>query len=114
MYALNVSCAVSGTYNSLIIPPPSPAPTLPPPWLAHTLHHHQKSSALSVAADSKHIFGRCQTADIHTFMIKTTLQGYTGSVLALEIARDREWLFSSSSEYMRGWVDDVFSIDCTE
>ena len=32
-----------------------------------------------------------------TFQIKTTLTGHTGSVLALEIARDREWLFSSSS-----------------
>ncbi|KIJ54859.1 hypothetical protein M422DRAFT_64082 [Sphaerobolus stellatus SS14] len=79
------------------------SPTLPPPRLAHTLHHHQKSSVLSVAADRKHIFGGCQTADIHvwdrqTFIIKTTLQGHTGSVLALEIARDREWLFSSSSD----------------
>ncbi|GJJ15699.1 hypothetical protein Clacol_009977 [Clathrus columnatus] len=32
------------------------------------------------------------------FQIKTTFHGHTGSVLALEINKEREWLFSSSSD----------------
>ena len=36
--------------------------------------------------------------DRSTFQVKITLHGHTGSVLALEIAREKEWLFSSSSE----------------
>ncbi|KAF8574208.1 Zn-dependent exopeptidase [Ramaria rubella] len=74
-----------------------------PPRLTHTLHHQQKSSVLSLAADERHIFSGCQTADIYvwdrsTFQVKTTLHGHTGSVLALEIAHEKEWLFSSSSD----------------
>ncbi|KAF8489393.1 hypothetical protein JB92DRAFT_3013429 [Gautieria morchelliformis] len=75
----------------------------PPPRLSHTLHHEQTSSVLSLAADACHIFSGCQTADIYvwdrsTFQVTTTLHGHTGSVLALEIAGEKEWLFSSSSD----------------
>ena len=38
--------------------------------------------------------------DRSTFQVKSTLHGHTGSVLALEIASEKEWLFSSSSKSM--------------
>ncbi|KAF8516831.1 Zn-dependent exopeptidase [Hysterangium stoloniferum] len=99
-------CLLSDSNNSLITPPSSPGPPLSKlnsPRLTHTLHHNEKSSVLSLAADSRHIFSGCQTADIHvwdrsTFQVKKTLQGHTGSVLALEIDPEREWLFSASSD----------------
>jgi di- and tripeptidase len=86
------------------------------PRLLHSLQEN-KSSVLSLAATDEYIFSGSQNRDIlvrtdpisascdlivpvqvwdkKTFTLKDTLRGHTGSVLALECARDREWLFSS-------------------
>ncbi|KDQ11164.1 hypothetical protein BOTBODRAFT_35706 [Botryobasidium botryosum FD-172 SS1] len=74
----------------------------PQPRLAHTLHQ-ELSSVLSLAADERHFFSGSQGQDIYvwdrsTLQVKTTLQGHTGSVLALEIAKEKEWLFSSAGD----------------
>lgn len=42
-----------------------------------------------------------QVWDKYTFKLKQTLLGHTGSVLALEYAGDKEWLFSSSGTSWR-------------
>ncbi|KAF5382706.1 hypothetical protein D9615_002814 [Tricholomella constricta] len=72
------------------------------PALLHSLHEH-RSSVLSLAANKEHIFSGSQNKDISvwdkkTFTLKRTLQGHTGSVLALEIAKEKDWLFSSSGD----------------
>ena len=41
-----------------------------------------------------------QVWDKATFTLKSTLQGHTGSVLALQYAPDRQWLFSASGELL--------------
>ncbi|KAI5122438.1 hypothetical protein M0805_008751 [Coniferiporia weirii] len=68
----------------------------------HTLHT-ELSSVLSVTADEKHIFSGSQGCDIfvwerYSFTAKATLCGHTGSVLALELAKERDWLISSSGD----------------
>ncbi|KAH9933265.1 Zn-dependent exopeptidase [Amylocystis lapponica] len=73
-----------------------------PPRLSHTLHQ-QRNSVLSLAADASHIFSGSQGGDIsvwdkHTFRLKATLKGHTGSILALEYAAGRDWLFSASGD----------------
>ncbi|KXN88158.1 putative di- and tripeptidase DUG2 [Leucoagaricus sp. SymC.cos] len=73
-----------------------------PPLLLHSLQEN-KSSVLSLAATDEYIFSGSQKRDIlvwdkRTFTLKDTLRGHTGSVLALEYARDREWLFSSGGD----------------
>ncbi|TFK20012.1 glutathione degradosome [Coprinopsis marcescibilis] len=72
------------------------------PTLIHSLVE-QRSSVLSLAATSRYIFSGSQNEDIvvwdnDTFTLKKTLHGHTGSVLALEYAKDNEWLFSSSGD----------------
>ncbi|GLB38271.1 putative zn-dependent exopeptidase [Lyophyllum shimeji] len=72
------------------------------PALLHSLHE-LRNSVLSLAANKEHIFSGSQSQDISvwdkkTFTLKRTLQGHTGSVLALEIAKERDWLFSSSGD----------------
>ncbi|THH11663.1 hypothetical protein EW145_g494 [Phellinidium pouzarii] len=72
------------------------------PPLMHTLHT-KLSSVLSVTADEEHIFSGSQGYDIfvwerYRFTVKTTLRGHTGSVLALELAKEKEWLISSSGD----------------
>lgn len=68
----------------------------------HTLYT-EKSSVLSVAADENYIYSGSQNCNIlvwdrFTFSLKTSLLGHTGSVLCLEVAKDRKWLFSSSGD----------------
>lgn len=88
-----------------------------PPLLLHTLEEN-KSTVLSLAANDSYIFSGSQNRDIlvrrgrlisslvlevhlsqvwdkKTFTLKDTLRGHTGSVLALEYAKEKEWLFSS-------------------
>ena len=88
------------------------------PRLIHALHQPE-TSVLSLAANENYIFSGTQCQDISVsfpqpllhasrftdrvqvwdkklFTLKHTLQGHTGSVLALEIAEEKEWLFSSS------------------
>ncbi|KAH7097612.1 Zn-dependent exopeptidase [Auriculariales sp. MPI-PUGE-AT-0066] len=62
--------------------------------------HQKDSSVLSLAADQDHIFSGSQGQDIyvwdrHSYFAKTTLEGHTGPVLALEVSREQRWLFSS-------------------
>ncbi|KAG6865510.1 hypothetical protein C0991_001941 [Blastosporella zonata] len=73
---------------------------LPP--LLHSLHE-LRSSVLSLASNHEYIFSGSQTQDIsvwekQTFTLKSTLRGHTGSVLALELAKEKDWLFSSSGD----------------
>ncbi|KAF8644410.1 hypothetical protein AX16_008471 [Volvariella volvacea WC 439] len=73
------------------------------PALVHTLNEWDKSSVLSLAVDEKHIYSGSQCKyisvwDKKAFVLKSTLRGHTGSVLALEYARDRKWLFSASGD----------------
>ncbi|KZW01583.1 glutathione degradosome [Exidia glandulosa HHB12029] len=71
---------------------------------AHMHSLHQKdSSVLSLAGDYDHLFSGSQGQDIfvwdrRTFQLKTTLEGHTGPVLALEVCRQKKWLFSSSGD----------------
>ncbi|KAL1683459.1 hypothetical protein EV122DRAFT_201331 [Schizophyllum commune] len=72
------------------------------PALVHSLYE-LKSSALSLAVDDHHIYCGSQNHDIAvwnkaSFTLKHTLQGHTGSVLALELAEDKNWLFSASGD----------------
>ncbi|EJC98016.1 Zn-dependent exopeptidase [Fomitiporia mediterranea MF3/22] len=68
----------------------------------HTLRS-ETSSVLSVTADENYFFSGSQGYDIYvwdrrTLAMKTTLRGHTGSVLALELAKDKGWLISSSGD----------------
>lgn len=72
------------------------------PALVHSLYE-LKSSALSLAVDDHNIYCGSQNHDIAvwnktSFTLKHTLQGHTGSVLALELAQDKRWLFSASGD----------------
>ncbi|KAH8114659.1 Zn-dependent exopeptidase [Phellopilus nigrolimitatus] len=84
------------------------------PTLMHTLHT-ETSSVLSVTADEKHIYSGSQGYDIFvwdrfSFAVKTTLRGHTGSVLALEVAKEKGWLFSSSGDStVRVWCTSNLS-----
>ena len=88
-----------------------------PPRLFHSLRQ-ERNSVLSLAADPSHLFSGGPTGDIsvrppclcaasstdpssqvwckETLKLKTILRGHTGSILALEYAADKEWLFSAS------------------
>ncbi|EGN97989.1 hypothetical protein SERLA73DRAFT_169073 [Serpula lacrymans var. lacrymans S7.3] len=77
--------------------------TAPHPHLLHSLSD-RNNSVLSLAADRDHIFIGTQCHNIsvwdkESFTLKATLRGHTGSILALEYAQDKKWLFSSS-EYV--------------
>ncbi|KAF9454810.1 glutathione degradosome [Macrolepiota fuliginosa MF-IS2] len=95
---------------SALAPPPVPHPSLSrnlqsgfsTPLLIHSLQE-SKSSVLSLAATDDYIFSGSQNRDIlvwdkKTFTHKDTLRGHTGSVLALEYAREKAWLFSSGAD----------------
>ncbi|KAF5360448.1 hypothetical protein D9756_004816 [Leucocoprinus leucothites] len=85
-----------------------------PPRLLHSLQE-SKSSVLSLAATDDCIFSGSQNRDIlvwdkKTFTLKATLRGHTGSVLALEYAKDRNWLFSSGGDStIRVWCTKTLS-----
>ncbi|KAJ7584980.1 hypothetical protein C8J56DRAFT_139703 [Mycena floridula] len=87
----------------------------PLPPLIHSLHE-VKSSVLSLAANDEHIFSGNQNSDIavwdkRSFSLKKTLQGHSGSVLALVYAADKQWLLSSSGDStIRIWSTDSLSI----
>jgi di- and tripeptidase len=90
------------------------------PHLLHSLHE-QRSSVLSLAASDEYIFSGNQNQEVvvsatvsfpdkgsltgsqvwdkQSFTLKKTLHGHTGSVLALEYAGDKQWLFSASGVY---------------
>ncbi|KAH9917958.1 Zn-dependent exopeptidase [Fomitopsis serialis] len=105
----------------------SPSPTIPhpslsrpfdsaerPPRLFHSLRQ-ERNSVLSLAADSAHLFSGGPTGDISvwdkdTLKLKATLRGHTGSILALEYAADKDWLFSASGDStIRVWSTRTLS-----
>ncbi|KAH9993855.1 Zn-dependent exopeptidase [Russula vinacea] len=72
------------------------------PSLVHTLSQ-EENSILSVATGDNHIYSGSQNQNIsvwdsRTYTLRTQLRGHTGSVLALEYASDKHWLFSSSGD----------------
>ncbi|PFH53886.1 hypothetical protein AMATHDRAFT_44936 [Amanita thiersii Skay4041] len=83
------------------------------PSLLHSLHE-SRGSVLSLAADDKHIFAGTQRHvilvwDKSNFTLRHTLRGHKGSVLALEYAKDKEWLFSSGGDStVRIWSTTTF------
>jgi di- and tripeptidase len=96
------------------------------PSLVHTLSQ-EENSILSVATGDDHIYSGSQNQSISvgvpffpcptflsradpgpvdlqvwdnlTYTLQTQLRGHTGSVLALEYASDKHWLFSSSGVF---------------
>ncbi|KAI0271199.1 Zn-dependent exopeptidase [Russula aff. rugulosa BPL654] len=72
------------------------------PSLIHTLSQ-EENSILSVATGDDHIYSGSQNQSIsvwdnQTYTLQTQLRGHTGSVLALEYASEKHWLFSSSGD----------------
>ncbi|KAF8470421.1 Zn-dependent exopeptidase [Russula ochroleuca] len=72
------------------------------PSLVHTLSQ-EENSILSVATGDNRIYSGSQNQNIsvwdsRTYTLQTQLRGHTGSVLALEYASDKHWLFSSSGD----------------
>ncbi|KAH7885115.1 hypothetical protein F5I97DRAFT_1810763 [Phlebopus sp. FC_14] len=85
------------------------APSLSPPRLLHSLGDENRS-VLSLIADSHHIFvgGQCQDISVwdkRSYTLKTSLRGHTGSILALELSEEKQWLFSASGEV---WSTETF------
>ncbi|EUC63300.1 beta-ala-his dipeptidase [Rhizoctonia solani AG-3 Rhs1AP] len=82
--------------------------------LVHTLRQ-EESSVLSLAADERFIYSGSQGMDIyvwdrHTLSHTASLQGHTGSVLALIHSPERQWLFSSSGDStVRIWCTQTLS-----
>ncbi|KAI0823293.1 Zn-dependent exopeptidase [Trametes gibbosa] len=72
------------------------------PKLFHLLQQ-ERNSVLSLAADDNNIYtgsqdGQISVWDKSTFKLKASLRGHTGSILALEYAPDKHWLFSASGD----------------
>lgn len=131
IYGQSNSQAIPQSGASSNMQPGSPLLTLPPvflrrptneaslsrhlhaetPSLVHTLRQ-EDNSILSIATDENHIYSGSQDQnisvwDIRTYTLKTKLRGHTGSVLALEYAPDKRWLFSSSGDStVRVWSTD--------
>ncbi|CAE6432865.1 unnamed protein product [Rhizoctonia solani] len=89
----------------------TPPPETAAARLVHTLHQ-EESSVLSLTADERFIYSGSQGMDIyvwdrHTLSHTASLQGHTGSVLALIHSPERQWLFSSSG-------DSTVRIWCTQ
>lgn len=108
---------VDESLSSAVIPHPSvsrPIPSAAPsPRLLHSLGDEHRS-VLSLMANADHIFTGGQGQDIavwdkHTFTLKTSLRGHTGSILALELAEEKGWLFSASGDStIRVWSTVTF------
>ncbi|KAI6129690.1 glutathione degradosome [Pisolithus croceorrhizus] len=62
-----------------------PVPSLPSPLLVHSLGDENRS-VLSLVWSKE------------TCTLKTSLRGHTGSILALELAEEKRWLFSASGD----------------
>ncbi|KAI9568340.1 hypothetical protein HD554DRAFT_2260263, partial [Boletus coccyginus] len=77
-----------------------PAPSLSSPRLLHSLCDENKS-VLSLMADTRYIYvgGQCEHISVwdkQSYILKTSLRGHTGSILALELAEHKRWLLSAS------------------
>ncbi|KZT56318.1 glutathione degradosome [Calocera cornea HHB12733] len=92
----------------------SALPPHKPPSLIHTLHQAE-SSVLCLAADDEHIFSGTQENHVYVWDRKTlqqeeVLRGHTGSVLALVVAEERQWLFSSAADStVRIWSTETLT-----
>ncbi|KAG6372816.1 hypothetical protein JVT61DRAFT_7223 [Boletus reticuloceps] len=90
-----------------------PAPSLSSPRLLHSLRD-ENQSILSLMADDRHIFvgGQCQDISVwdkQSYTLRTSLRGHTGSILALELAEHKQWLFSASGDStVRIWSTETF------
>lgn len=113
---MNTYKRVSSGTPTATIPPPSvskPIPSLPSPLLVHSLGDENRS-VLSLMADTEHIYagGQCQDISVwskQTCTLKTSLRGHTGSILALELAEEKRWLFSASGDStVRIWSTTSF------
>lgn len=87
--------------------------SVPSPHLSHSLED-VGGSTLSLAADSDHVYsGSSEHISVWskaTFRLITQLKGHLGSVLCLEHAPDRKWLFSSSGDStVRIWCTKTFT-----
>ncbi|KII90799.1 hypothetical protein PLICRDRAFT_174166 [Plicaturopsis crispa FD-325 SS-3] len=99
------------------VPHPSLSRHLPSDALPRLLHslHEERNSVLSISSDENYIFSGSQCHDIsvwdkQTFNLKTILRGHTGSILSLEYAEDRRWLFSSSGDStVRIWSTETLT-----
>lgn len=86
-----------------------------PPLLVHSLRESH-SSILCLAANQDYIFSGNENQDISVwdkklFQLKHTLRGHTGSILALEYAGDKKWLFSASGDStVRVWSTDTLQL----
>ncbi|KAJ8582368.1 glutathione degradosome [Rhizopogon salebrosus TDB-379] len=108
---------VDASIPSVAVPHPSVSRPIHsaalPPRLLHSLGRGNKS-VLSLMADADHIYtgGQCQDIgvwDKQTFTLKTSLRGHTGSILALELAEEKGWLFSTSGDStVRVWSITTF------
>ncbi|EIW59658.1 Zn-dependent exopeptidase [Trametes versicolor FP-101664 SS1] len=72
------------------------------PKLFHSLQQ-EHNSVLSLAADDESIYtgsqdGQISVWDKTTFKLRAVLKGHNGSVLALEYAPEKHWLFSASGD----------------
>ncbi|KAJ8507465.1 hypothetical protein ONZ45_g10164 [Pleurotus djamor] len=72
------------------------------PEIIHSLHE-ENSSVLSLAVSDNHIFSGGQNQHISvwcrkTFQLVKILRAHTGSVLALEYSKEKDWLFSASGD----------------
>lgn len=103
--------------STTVVPHPSVSrpicSAVPPPRLLHSLGDENKS-VLSLMANAHHIFTGGQGQDVavwdrHAFTLKTSLRGHTGSILALELAEEKGWLFSASGDStVRVWSTVTF------
>ncbi|CAO1633699.1 unnamed protein product [Parajaminaea phylloscopi] len=96
------------------------------PTLHHTLLASQPSattpaSILAIATDPHHNYIFCSSShsdginvfDAHTYLAHplSPLRGHNSSILAFELARDRQWLFSASADgTVRVW--DSHTLQC--
>ncbi|KIM66941.1 hypothetical protein SCLCIDRAFT_109662 [Scleroderma citrinum Foug A] len=92
----------------------NPVPSLPSPVLIHSLGDENKS-VLSLVADAEHVYvgGQCQDISVwekRNYTLETSLRGHTGSILALELAEEKRWLFSASGDStVRIWSTATFT-----
>ncbi|KAG1834186.1 hypothetical protein EV424DRAFT_1363232 [Suillus variegatus] len=113
----NISLPRASGASTTVVPHPSVSRPInsaaPLPRLLHSLGDENKS-VLSLMANADHIFTGGQGQDIavwdrHKFTLKTSLRGHTGSILALEHAEEKGWLFSASGDStVRVWSTVTF------
>ncbi|ORX61449.1 Zn-dependent exopeptidase [Hesseltinella vesiculosa] len=69
----------------------------------HTISQDDDNSVLSLVSSKRYLFSGSQSSRIHvwclqTFSLVAVLEGHRGSVLALTMSDDQQWLFSCSGD----------------